>query len=563
MKRFLQTAILVLVVIILPLNCFACTGVYVGRDASADGTVILGKSNDYQDVWPNHVAVTERAENAPGRSMPVDNDRTVFAPLPATTCRYISTPWMDSTVAMNGLGYDATVCTNEYGVAMEMSITAFSNKAALAADPLVEHGLSEFTAVDLVVCQSATAREAVSVLTSLLDKYGSSEVNIALIADQKEAWYVEMYSGHQYAAVKLPDDKVSVFGNEFSLEYLSDYEESVLSPGLLSLPAENGFAVTGRNGEMNLLADFSDWIKEYPEGIRLIGADQTGYAFAAFREDPDSGQQDNAVLLFEGETLTKEIRLGEGHPEHVFGEWIVGSDNLYDLDGTPFFPEDSYRDFLYVPGNDSYLVADPDESRLVCFFRDGGRKTFDAPPGKRMSLSLQWYGGEQYILVEHGGYYGDRESTFTVYDAEMREVFSLPYDNDVEIRHAWHAPAGFDAAVVVLHGGKTEIRSLTGDVLAELPKEYDSADFNENGCVVLGNHDGSLALFFQRDHTCKELELPNVASCRFADENTVVCLYREEESSVYWTKIIDVATGKTLFDRLSDFRSERVRGKTY
>ena len=94
--------------IILPLDCFACTGVYVGRDVSADGTVILAKSNDYQAVWPNHVTVTERKENAPGRSMPVDNGRTVFAPLPAATCRYTSTPWMDSTVAMNGQGYDAT-----------------------------------------------------------------------------------------------------------------------------------------------------------------------------------------------------------------------------------------------------------------------------------------------------------------------------------------------------------------------------------------------------------------------------------------------------------------------
>ncbi len=257
MKRFLTAAALLLAVLILPLKSLACTAVYVGKGVSADGTVIMAKSNDYQAVWPNHVTITERVENVSGRTMPVDNGRTVLAPLPATTFRYTATPWMDSAVAQNQLGYDATVCANECGVAMEMSITAFSNKAALAADPLAEHGLSEFTAVDLVICQSATAREAVSVLTSLIDRYGSSEVNIALIADQQEAWYVEMYSGHQYAAVRLPDDKVCAFGNEFSLEYLSDYEESVLSPGLKSLPAENGFAVTGRNGEMNLLATYS------------------------------------------------------------------------------------------------------------------------------------------------------------------------------------------------------------------------------------------------------------------------------------------------------------------
>ena len=203
------------------------------------------------------MTITERVENKPGRTMPVDNGATVFAPLPDTTCRYTSTPWMDSATALNGLGKDATVCANEYGVSMIMSITSFSNAAALEADPLVETGLTEFTAVDLVVCQSATAREAVEVLCHLLDDYGSSEVNIALIADQKEAWYVEMYTGHQYAAVKLPADAVCVFGNEFSLAYASDYEDAILSPRLESLAAEKGFAVYGEKQELDLLATYS------------------------------------------------------------------------------------------------------------------------------------------------------------------------------------------------------------------------------------------------------------------------------------------------------------------
>ena len=41
-------------------GAMACTAVYVGRDASADGTVMIAKSNDYQAVWPNHVTLTER-----------------------------------------------------------------------------------------------------------------------------------------------------------------------------------------------------------------------------------------------------------------------------------------------------------------------------------------------------------------------------------------------------------------------------------------------------------------------------------------------------------------------
>ena len=196
-------------------------------------------------------------EDVPGRTMPVDNGKTVFAELPATTFRYTSTPWMDSATSVNGLGQDATVCANEYGVSMEMSITAFSNRQALAADPLVETGVTEFTAVDLVICQSRTARDGIKLLASIMDTYGSSEVNIAFIADQQEAWYMEMYTGHQYAAVRLPRDKVCVFGNEFTLEYLSEYEECITSPGLFTLPKEHGFAQTSPAGEMNLYLTYS------------------------------------------------------------------------------------------------------------------------------------------------------------------------------------------------------------------------------------------------------------------------------------------------------------------
>ena len=235
----------------------ACTAVYVGKDASADGTIIMAKSNDYGDNFANHIVIEKAVKNKSGRKMPIDQGGTVFAEIPATTYKYVCTPWMDSTMAYNQLCRDATICSNEKGVSMLMSITSFSNEAALQADPLIEKGLTEFTAVDLVVCQSATAREAVKVLCSLLDKYGSSEINIALIADQNEAWYVDMYTGHQYAAVKLPSDKVCAFGNEFSLEYLSDYEDAIVSQDLESLPAQKGFAVYGKNNELNLYQTYS------------------------------------------------------------------------------------------------------------------------------------------------------------------------------------------------------------------------------------------------------------------------------------------------------------------
>lgn len=168
--------------------------------------------------------------------MPVSADGQVKTEIPATTYKYTATPYMKSATAYNGADCDAAACTNEYGVSMTMSVSAYLNNDSLKADPLVDGGLAEDSAVDLVVCQSKTAKEAVDVLLGLVDKYGNGESNIAMIADQNEVWYVELYGGHQYAAVKMPKDKVSVFGNEFSLEYLSDYEESVTSPNLTDLP---------------------------------------------------------------------------------------------------------------------------------------------------------------------------------------------------------------------------------------------------------------------------------------------------------------------------------------
>ena len=238
--------------------CSACTAVYVGSDVSDDGSIIVARSNDYSAVWGNHITVTPGVENESGRTMPVSDDGDITTELPETTYQYTATPYMDSMLALNNVTvHDAAACTNEYGVVMTFSVTAYPNSAALEADPLVDRGVCEDTATDLVICQSKTAREAVEVLLGIMDKYGSSESNIAIIADQNEAWYVEMYTGYQYAAVRLPSDKVSVFGNEYSLEYLSDFEECIISKELITLAEENGFAVRGKNNEINLFETYS------------------------------------------------------------------------------------------------------------------------------------------------------------------------------------------------------------------------------------------------------------------------------------------------------------------
>ena len=257
LSKNLVFLVLCLILVCSMQSCSACTAVYVGPDVSADGSIIFARSNDLQKVFGEHITVTPKVENEPSRLMPVSLDGKIKTEIPATTYQYTATPYMNSTVVQNQGIHNAATCSNEYGVAMTMSVTGFPNNASLEADPLVKEGICEDTATDLVICQSKTAREGVETLLGIVDKYGSSGSDIAIIADQKEVWYVEIYTGHQYAAVKLPRDKVSVFGNEYSLEYLSDYEDNITSKDLISLAEEKGFAVYGKNGEINLFDTYS------------------------------------------------------------------------------------------------------------------------------------------------------------------------------------------------------------------------------------------------------------------------------------------------------------------
>ena len=319
----------------------ACTGVYVGQDVSADGSIIFARSNDYHEVWGNHITVTPHVDNSPGRFMNVSEDGSVKAEIPATTYRYTATPYMNSSKEDNGGNCDAAACTNEYGVAMTMAVSSHANNKSYKADPLVDDGIVEDAAVDLVICQSKTAREAVDVLLGLVDKYGSGESNIAIIADQNEVWYVEIYTGHQYAAVKMPKDKVAVFGNEYSLEYLSDYEDSIASENLTRLPEENGFAVHGRNGEINLFDTYSgkEITDDYShlrtwEGHRFFAPSKYGSAYDHKAMYPLSFSPDKKVSLHDVSRIYRDR-----------------------YEGTIYSPDEAGRKDVRVIGTDTTLSA--------------------------------------------------------------------------------------------------------------------------------------------------------------------------------------------------------------
>ncbi len=66
----------------------------------------------------------------------------------------------------------------------------------------------------LIACQAKTAKGAVNKLAALLDKYGSEEGNIfCSLPIRRKHGSLKFTVGTTYAAMKMPTDKVAVFGN--------------------------------------------------------------------------------------------------------------------------------------------------------------------------------------------------------------------------------------------------------------------------------------------------------------------------------------------------------------
>ena len=326
MKKVLCIAICVMICL-LSAGAFACTGVYIGKEASTDGTIIIARSNDTQGNYPTRVMVSPRVEQDPNREMPVNNERSEFFDLPGTTYKYTGTPFMDSAMLENGNGMDDAVCVNEYGVAMTMSVTAFSNKAAKAADPWVPTGITEFT---------MNQHHIANLSAELIMKYYDNDYMPFLNAMDDDALWYGPAEGQ--SAVKLPDDKVSVFGNEFNLEYLSDYSESIVSENLEKLAVDNGFAVYGRDNELNLLATYAgkETVEDYSHRRTWIG-----HKVLAPSAYGDYSKDDLYPLMFS--------------PENRVSLQTVMELMRNRYEGTPYSPDETGRKDMRVIGTDTSM----------------------------------------------------------------------------------------------------------------------------------------------------------------------------------------------------------------
>ena len=202
----------------------ACTTILVGKKASYDGSTMIARNDDSPSgaYMPKKFVVIHPEDQPKVYESVISH---VKIELPENPMRYTAMP-----NAVKGEGIWAASGVNEAQVGMTATETITSNPRVLGADPLVTYqpksddqeeiagGIGEEDIVYIVLPYIHSAREGVQRLGSILEKYGTYEMNGIAFADVNEIWWLETIGGHHWIARKVPDEVYVVMPNQLGMD---------------------------------------------------------------------------------------------------------------------------------------------------------------------------------------------------------------------------------------------------------------------------------------------------------------------------------------------------------
>lgn len=237
----------------------ACTSILIGKNATADGSTMIGRNEDSKAAWAKKFVVHPHTEfDAPQTFKSNDRDHPFTMTLPKIRAKYTATPeWTPK----YGLFEEDGI--NEHGVAMSATESAYCNARVLAADPYVQDGIGEEAMVTVTLPYIASAREGVERLGHIVEEHGTYETNGILFSDDDEVWYMETGAGHYWVAQRIPDDAYAVVANQLAIQEVdyADHENFLYAKGIRDFVVDNQLAsmANGLNfREVFGTADLSD-----------------------------------------------------------------------------------------------------------------------------------------------------------------------------------------------------------------------------------------------------------------------------------------------------------------
>ena len=232
-----------------PTEAQACTSFLVGKNASADGSAFITYNQDDYGMF-GRLHYLPAAQHAKGEMRKIyDGDTNHY----------------HGDIAEAPYTYAVMGYINEHQVGI--TETTFGGRSELE-DP---KGIIDYVSLMTIALQrSKTAREAIRVMTSLVQEYGyASEGESFSIADPNEVWILEMIGkgpkekGAVWVAIRIPDDCIACHANQSRIHQfnMKDKKNVMYARDVISFARKQGY-FTGKDADFSFAdayapADFS------------------------------------------------------------------------------------------------------------------------------------------------------------------------------------------------------------------------------------------------------------------------------------------------------------------
>uniref|UniRef100_UPI00307BD189 dipeptidase n=1 Tax=Prevotella sp. TaxID=59823 RepID=UPI00307BD189 len=242
-SKQIKTIALAAIMSALAIESSACTNLIVGKKASVDGSVLVSYNADDYGMF-GHLCHYPAGTHKKGEM------RKIF-------------DW--DTGEYHGEIPEAPVTYNVIGNINEFQLSIGETTYGGREEMVDTTGILDYGSLIYVTLQRAkTAREAISVMTSLVEKYGyCSEGETFSICDPNEAWIMEMMGtgpsskGVVWVAMRIPDNAICAHANQSRIGKfdMKDKKNVLYSKNVISYARKMGW-FTGKD------ADFS-WKNTY------------------------------------------------------------------------------------------------------------------------------------------------------------------------------------------------------------------------------------------------------------------------------------------------------------
>ena len=226
MKKLMTVALLMTAFV---MQGWACTNLIVGKNASADGSVIVSYSADSYGMFGFLC-------HYPAATYPAGAMRDIYEWDTGKFLGQIKEAKQTYNVVGNINEFQVTIAETTFGGRPELVDTT----------AIMDYGSLIYVALQ----RSRTAKEAIKIMTSLVKEYGYySSGESFTIADPNEAWIMEMIGkgpgvkGAVWVAVRIPDDCIAAHANQSRIHKfdMSDKDNCLYSPDVISFAREKGY----------------------------------------------------------------------------------------------------------------------------------------------------------------------------------------------------------------------------------------------------------------------------------------------------------------------------------